>query len=131
MIAISPALEPSYSIRFRAAKITVDRRVGSSWITRRAMGTNQADGGRTGIRTQVYFATGRGPNRAPLRYKFTPVLRPYGTSFPMITVPLAANIPPTPWQTEIFAPGTWAGAIPRIWRTLSWSAYIPYMPECI
>jgi peptidoglycan/LPS O-acetylase OafA/YrhL len=56
---------------------------------------------------------------------------PYGTSFPMITVPLAANIPPTPWQTEIFAPGTWAGATPRIWRTLSWSAYIPYMPECM
>ena len=28
-------------------------------------------------------------------------------------------MPPTPWQTEILAPGTWAGAMPRIWRTLS------------
>jgi hypothetical protein len=37
----------------------------------------------------------------------------------MMIVPLAANMPPTPWQTEIFAPGTWAGAMPRIWRTLS------------
>jgi hypothetical protein len=27
-------------------------------------------------------------------------------------------MPPTPWQTEILAPGIWAGAVPRIWRTL-------------
>ena len=46
-------------------------------------------------------------------------------------VPDAANIPPTPWHTEIFAPGICAGAIPRICRTLSCSAYMPYMPECI
>jgi hypothetical protein len=26
-------------------------------------------------------------------------------------------MPPTPWQTEILAPGIWAGAVPRIWRT--------------
>jgi hypothetical protein len=37
-------------------------------------------------------------------------------------VPEAANMPPTPWQTEIFALGIWAGAMPRIWRTLSCSA---------
>ncbi len=46
-------------------------------------------------------------------------------------VPDAANMPPTPWQTEIFAPGTCAGAMPRICRTLSCSAYMPYMPECM
>ena len=37
----------------------------------------------------------------------------------MMIVPDAANMPPTPWQTEILAPGIWAGATPRIWRTLS------------
>src|SRR5689334_7627846 len=47
----------------------------------------------------------------------------------MMIVPDAANMPPTPWQTEILAPGIWAGAMPRIWRTLSCNAYIPYMPE--
>ena len=41
----------------------------------------------------------------------------------MMIVPEAANMPPTPWQTEILAPGIWAGAMPRIWRTLSCSAY--------
>ena len=46
-------------------------------------------------------------------------------------VPDAANMPPTPWHTEIFAFGTCAGAMPRIYRTLSCSAYIPYMPECM
>ena len=46
-------------------------------------------------------------------------------------VPEAANIPPTPWHTEIFAPGICAGAMPRICRTLSCNAYMPYMPECI
>jgi hypothetical protein len=49
----------------------------------------------------------------------------------MMIVPLAANIPPTPWQTEILAPGICAGASPRIWRTLSCNAYMPYMPECM
>ena len=49
----------------------------------------------------------------------------------MMIVPEAANMPPTPWQTEILAPGIWAGAVPRIWRTLSYSAYMPYMPECM
>src|SRR5258708_18664327 len=39
-------------------------------------------------------------------------------SFVKIIVPLAPNMPPTPWQTEIFAPGTCAGAMPRICRTL-------------
>jgi hypothetical protein len=34
-------------------------------------------------------------------------------------------MPPTPWQTEIRASGIWAGAVPRIWRTLSCSAYMP------
>ena len=28
----------------------------------------------------------------------------------MMIVPEAANMPPTPWQTEILAPGIWAGA---------------------
>ncbi len=36
----------------------------------------------------------------------------------MMIVPEAANMPPTPWQTEIQAPGIWAAATPRIWRTL-------------
>jgi hypothetical protein len=49
----------------------------------------------------------------------------------MMMVPEAANMPPTPWQTEILASGTWAGAMPRIWRTLSCKAYMPYMPECM
>jgi len=40
-------------------------------------------------------------------------------------------MPPTPWQTEILAPGIRAGAVPRIWRTLSCKAYMPYMPECM
>src|SRR5271166_6169444 len=30
----------------------------------------------------------------------------------MMMAPLAANMPPTPWQTEILAPGIWAGATP-------------------
>jgi len=42
----------------------------------------------------------------------------------MMIVPEAANMPPTPSQTEIRAPGIWAGEIPRIWRTLSCKAYI-------
>ena len=54
-----------------------------------------------------------------------------GASLEKMIVPDAANMPPTPWQTEIFAPGTCAGAMPRICRTLSCSAYMPYMPECM
>ena len=45
----------------------------------------------------------------------------------MVIVPDAANMPPTPWQTEILALGIWAGAGPRIGRTLSSGAY---MPKC-
>jgi hypothetical protein len=41
----------------------------------------------------------------------------YADWFDMMIVPEAANMPP-PWQTEIRAPGIWAGAVPRIWRTL-------------
>jgi len=48
-----------------------------------------------------------------------------------ITVPAAANMPPTPWQTLTFASGTWAGATPRICRTLSCRAHMPYIPECM
>jgi hypothetical protein len=33
-------------------------------------------------------------------------------------------MPPTPWQPEILAPRIWAGAL-RIWRTLSYSPYMP------
>ena len=61
----------------------------------------------------------------------TEVQNPAHLSLVKIIVPLAANMPPTPWHTEIFAPGTCAGAMPRIWRTLSCSAYMPYMPECM
>jgi hypothetical protein len=61
----------------------------------------------------------------------TPLFETQGGWFDMTTVPEAANMPPTPWQTEILAPGIWAGAVPRIWRTLSCSAYMPYMPECM
>src|SRR5260370_11289505 len=43
--------------------------------------------------------------------------RAQGASFVMMMVPEAANMPPTPWQTEIRAPGIWAGAAPRIWRS--------------
>ena len=49
----------------------------------------------------------------------------YGGSFDMMMVPEAANMPPTLWQTEILESGIWAG------RTLSCSAYMPYMPECM
>ena len=42
----------------------------------------------------------------------------HGGSFDMMIVAEAANMPPTPWQTETLAPGIWAGAMPRIWRTL-------------
>jgi hypothetical protein len=56
---------------------------------------------------------------------------PHPLSLLKIMVPLAANMPPTPWATEILAPATWAAAVPRIWRTLSCSAYMPYMPECM
>jgi hypothetical protein len=39
-----------------------------------------------------------------------------GAWFDMMMVPEAANMPPTPWQTEILASGICAGALPRIWR---------------
>jgi hypothetical protein len=55
----------------------------------------------------------------------------HGGSFDMMIVPEAANMPATPWQTEIFAPGIWAGTVLRIWRTLFRCAYMPYMPECM
>ena len=55
----------------------------------------------------------------------------YGASLDQMIVPEAPNMPPTPWLIEIFAPGTWAGATPRSCRTLSWMAYMPYMPECM
>jgi hypothetical protein len=45
-----------------------------------------------------------------------------GGSFDMMIAPDAANMPPTPWQTEIRASGIWAGAVPRNWRTLSCKA---------
>ena len=54
-----------------------------------------------------------------------------GASFEKMIVPEAANMPPTPWHTEIFAPSTCAAAMPRICRTLSCNAYMPYMPECM
>ena len=59
------------------------------------------------------------------------IMRRAYASFVMMIVPLAANMPPTPWQTLILAPGTCAGAVPRICRTLSCKAYMPYMPECM
>jgi len=31
---------------------------------------------------------------------------------------------------EMLAPGL-RGAVPRVWRTLSWKAYMPYIPECM
>jgi len=46
----------------------------------------------------------------------------------MMIVPEAGNMPPTPWQTEISAPGICTGAVARIWRTLYCKAY---MPECM
>jgi hypothetical protein len=33
----------------------------------------------------------------------------HGTSFDMMIVPDAANMPPTPWQAEILAPGSAPG----------------------
>ena len=41
--------------------------------------------------------------------------RHYGASLLKTIVPLAANIPPTPWQTDIFASSTCAGATLRIY----------------
>jgi hypothetical protein len=55
----------------------------------------------------------------------TPGSAAYGPAFDMMMVPEAANMPPTPWKTEILAPGIWAGAVLRIWRTLSCKAYMP------
>ena len=79
-----------------------------------------------------------GYDRIPaLAYQGTPIVYvapkqlAYGGWFDMKMVPEAANMPPTPWQTEIRSPGMWAGAVPRIWRTLSCKAYMPYMPECM
>jgi hypothetical protein len=43
----------------------------------------------------------------------------------MMMVPDPANMPPTPWQTEILASGIWAGAVLRIWRTFSCPAAKP------
>src|SRR5262245_46955120 len=57
--------------------------------------------------------------------------RPHPRSLLNTMVPLAANMPPTPWAMEILAPLTCAAATPRIWRTPSCSAYMPYMPECM
>ena len=70
--------------------------------------------------SQRYQAFGAAPKHRPAR--------PQGRSLENTTVPLALNMPPTPWQTEIFAPGTCAGAVPRICRTLSCRANMPYMP---
>ena len=41
------------------------------------------------------------------------MIRPanHGRSFDMMIVPEAANMPPTPCQTEILAPGILAGAV--------------------
>ena len=59
--------------------------------------------------------------------------RPYpcGSSLVKTRLPAAMNMPPTPWQNETLAPSTWCGASPRIWRTDSWMAYMPYMPEWV
>src|SRR5579859_7525057 len=57
--------------------------------------------------------------------------RHHGGSFEKMIVPEAANMPPTPWQTDTLAPAICAGAMPRICRTLSCNAYMPYMPECM
>ena len=43
----------------------------------------------------------------------SPLLREtshYASSFDMMTVPAAANMPPTPWQTEILVPGSPGGS---------------------
>lgn len=47
------------------------------------------------------------------------------------TVAAAENMPPTPCTTESFAPAICAGEMPRICRTDSCSANIPYIPECM
>ena len=75
--------------------------------------------------------TFRPVNRLSVMMSATPSPLHYGAWLLKMIVPDAANMPPTPWHTEIFAPGTCAGASPRICRTLSCNAYIPYMPECM
>jgi len=50
---------------------------------------------------------------------------------PSTSVPQALKKPPKPWATDTSQPCTWAAAVLRNWRTLSWMAYMPYMPECI
>jgi hypothetical protein len=42
----------------------------------------------------------------------------HGGLFDMMIVPEAANMPPTPWQTEILAPGIWAGAWDANWLVI-------------
>ncbi len=46
-------------------------------------------------------------------------------------VAAAENMPPTPCTRDSFAPLTCAGEMPRICRTPSCRANMPYMPECM
>ena len=84
------------------------------------------------LRTLLAFFAGSQVNRIPNLYEMylrmsrckvlaSGLSRAQGSSFDMMMVPEAANVPPTPWQTEIRAPGIWAGAVPPTWRTLYYS----------
>src|SRR5215831_666018 len=53
------------------------------------------------------------------------------SAVPSTSVPALMNMPPTPWATLTFTPGTWAAASPRSCRTDSWMANIPYIPVCV
>ena len=86
-------------------------------------------------------AVQKGRARSATKMSYTPSRRDvwtsrrdvghHGAMLDITMQPLAANIPPTPRHTEISAPSTCAGAVPRICRTLSCKAYMPYMPECM
>jgi hypothetical protein len=47
-------------------------------------------------------------------------------------VPLAANMPPTPWQTEIFLSGIWSGGgAAHLGHAPLQCVLAVHMPECM
>jgi catechol 2,3-dioxygenase-like lactoylglutathione lyase family enzyme len=52
----------------------------------------------------------------------------YRACLPSTSTPAVANMPPLPRITLMSGPSTCAAASPRIWRTPSWMANIPYIP---
>ena len=90
------------------------------------------EGSRLPARRKAKLTTNAFQEKARLHRRALQTASPQAASLLVITMqPLAANMPPTPRHTDTSAPSTCAGAVPRIWRTLSCKAYMPYMPECM